>query len=284
MMNNSKYNNNFYIETFKRNIINSVNSVRNRSVGNYSKSYETWKRVENAVSIFVKELKNREGGVLKVLDLGCGAGYHVLLLNSLEEVRKREIYFEGIDISEIDLNLARETAKNMNADNVTFQIGNISDLNLHDGSYDIILCIDVVEHLDDPESCIKEIMRLLKPKGLSIITTPNGNNRLMTLKGKRNRINGKKDTHEILKNEYLVSFDGHGHISIKSIREWIRIFKQTGFIIESIKRGSILFGGYKYNKHPVLFAFILVIDKIFDKLFFMKGFSESLTYKIRKHG
>jgi hypothetical protein len=86
-----------------------------------------------------------------------------------------------------------------------------------------------------------------------------------------------EDAQEKLDNE-----TGHGHMSVKGFSEWMNIFRETGFSVENIKRGSMLFGGPTYNKYPSLFALFLIVDKIFDWLFFTRNFSEAHTYKLRK--
>lgn len=40
-------------------------------------------------------------------------------------------------------------------------------------SFDAVLCIELIEHLIDPNQCIKEIYRILKREGILIISTPN---------------------------------------------------------------------------------------------------------------
>ena len=88
---------NFYREHFERSVKESCNFVLNRAAGNYTKSYETWKRINNVVRCFGAELKKINEGKIKVLDVGCGDGYHIFLLNSL--YNKKNLYFTGIDIS-----------------------------------------------------------------------------------------------------------------------------------------------------------------------------------------
>jgi SAM-dependent methyltransferase len=48
----------------------------------------------------------------------------------------------------------------------------ISSIPEPNGSFDVIMCIEVLEHLPDPVQAIKEFTRLLKPNGHLIITAP----------------------------------------------------------------------------------------------------------------
>jgi len=51
-------------------------------------------------------------------------------------------------------------------------VGDIIDINVPDNSFDVILCIEVFEHIPDPLSAIKEFSRILKPGGELILTSP----------------------------------------------------------------------------------------------------------------
>ena len=75
---------------------------------------------------------------------------------------------------------------------------------------------------------------------------------------------------------------GYGHISVKGLSEWIKIIQAQRFEVENIRRGSLIFGGPKYNAHPVLFAVMLILDRIFDYLPFMLNFTENIAFKLRK--
>jgi len=51
-------------------------------------------------------------------------------------------------------------------------IGNIENISEENGSFDVILCSEVLEHLPNPVNAIKEFQRLLKKDGVLIITAP----------------------------------------------------------------------------------------------------------------
>lgn len=90
----------------------------------------------------------------KVLDLGCGEGLVV------EKFRR-----EGCDIRGMDLNYESEFVDR----------GDITATGLADASVDVVLCLDVIEHLQfaDQERAIREIRRILKPGGTFLATIPN---------------------------------------------------------------------------------------------------------------
>jgi len=258
-----------------------LNTIKEQAVGNYTKSYETYKRVQNVVKSFQDELEKKNLVECSVLDLGCGDGYHVFLLNSIPIVQKRKVSFIGIDSYDVNVSFANHIARKLNAENVNFKVGDIeTDLALPETSFDIILCTDVIEHLEFSEKLIEQIRKILKHNGIAIITTPNKDNmvskvrRLFIGKNSKNK-KSSSAIDEKLENSYE-------HISVKGLKEWLTIFRKKGFVIEKVRRGALLFGGHSYNKHPNLFAFGIILDKILDFSYFIKSFSEAHTYIIRK--
>lgn len=51
-------------------------------------------------------------------------------------------------------------------------VSDILDIPVPNESYDVIICTEVIEHVPDPISAIKEISRILKPEGTLLITAP----------------------------------------------------------------------------------------------------------------
>ena len=98
----------------------------------------------------------------RVLDAGCGDGgkYGTWLASLVAEYR-------GVDISENAVMAAR--ARGLDA----MRADDISQLPFADGSFDICMCVEVLEHLVFPLDCARELWRLLKPGGVLIATVPN---------------------------------------------------------------------------------------------------------------
>lgn len=273
--------NNFEHEHGLRSIDSFVDSINRDAHGNYTKSYESWKRLTNVLKSVAREVSRLKHDNIKVLDLGCGNGHFLFLINKLKEVQGKNIAFHGVDISKFEIELAKRTAEKLEVKNMKFETINIEKDNVEEATYDIVINTDVIEHLVEPEKCVEKIYRLLKPNGLAIITTPNSDNtfidmlRFLLGKGKR-QINTPVD-----KNAPTPP-DGYGHISVKSKKEWCKIFRKQGFALDYIRRGSLVFGGPRYNDHPIIFSLLMFVDQICDYLFFMKSFSEALTYNFRK--
>jgi hypothetical protein len=67
--------------------------------------------------------------------------------------------------------VARESA----AENVGYETADVAELPYPEGSFDVIVCFEVVEHVDDPGAVLDELTRVLAPDGLLLISSPNRN-------------------------------------------------------------------------------------------------------------
>ncbi|KKR25920.1 MAG: Methyltransferase type 11 [Microgenomates group bacterium GW2011_GWC1_39_7] len=95
----------------------------------------------------------------KILDLGCGMG---IMAKESESVGD----YHGIDVSERAVNFCRQRGvKNIRQ-------GDALHIPYPDGYFDIVLLMDVIEHIEDDSGVIAEARRVLRPHGIVIITAP----------------------------------------------------------------------------------------------------------------
>ncbi len=97
------------------------------------------------------------GGVL--IDVGCGAGG---LWSVLSDCFSRYI---GVDAVRYDG--FPETRQFFLAELNTARIG------LGDGAADVVASVETIEHLENPRALMRELVRLAKPGGWIVVTTPN---------------------------------------------------------------------------------------------------------------
>ena len=95
---------------------------------------------------------------LKILDVGCGTGANLEMLSQFGEA-------EGVDVSDDALEFCRR--KGLRA-----QKGLAETLPFADEKFDITTALDVVEHLDDDIAGLKEMYRVTKRGGYSLIFVP----------------------------------------------------------------------------------------------------------------
>lgn len=99
----------------------------------------------------------------KVLDCGCNSGEFI---KYLKEKKGCDVY--GIDVSQQVVDLA--VAKGLNC-----QVADIAHMPYPDATFDVVTLMEVLEHLQNPVECLKEIKRVLKPDGVLIGTAPHAN-------------------------------------------------------------------------------------------------------------
>jgi 2-polyprenyl-6-hydroxyphenyl methylase/3-demethylubiquinone-9 3-methyltransferase len=120
------------------------------------------------------------------LDAGCGSG---TLARYLVESGARVL---GVDAAEEMVTLARELSSQ---DVATLQlrfehIATIARLPLPDQSLDGILCSSVLEYVPDPAACLAEFARVLRPRGLLVVSVANRNSLVRKVQIATHRLGG----------------------------------------------------------------------------------------------
>jgi SAM-dependent methyltransferase len=122
-----------------------------------AESHEDYWSVREALTMLVKERPSA-----KILEIGSGLGYLTYALN------KAGYNVTGMDVSQTAVNQARENFGDYYICKELFEYsGGSPEL------FDVVILTEVIEHVSDPLEFIKAIIRLLKPGGRAIITTPN---------------------------------------------------------------------------------------------------------------
>lgn len=102
-----------------------------------------------------------------ILDVGCGAG---ILTESLTKQGAQVI---GLDASHEVISAAREHAAKQQLD-VTYHAVTIEDFIADNSSqFDILTCMELIEHVPDPQKLIADCAALLKPGGQMFLSTLN---------------------------------------------------------------------------------------------------------------
>ncbi len=110
-------------------------------------------------TLFEKYLTGKK---FRILEGGCGYGAWC----DWFEIRGHDII--GIEYNQTII----DTAKKFNP-TVSVELGNILDLKYPDSSFDAYISLGVIEHFENgPQPALKEALRILKPDGYAIITTP----------------------------------------------------------------------------------------------------------------
>lgn len=92
------------------------------------------------------------------LDFGAGQGDFLKKMS----VSAFRFMYHGVDLMYSKVTGANWYVQDLN-----------KKLQFKDGQFDVVTCIEVIEHLENPRQIIRDLARVLKPEGLMVLTTPN---------------------------------------------------------------------------------------------------------------
>jgi 2-polyprenyl-3-methyl-5-hydroxy-6-metoxy-1,4-benzoquinol methylase len=99
----------------------------------------------------------------RFLDVGCGDGWFLRLLHA-EGISKDRLWGVEIDRGAID---------RLRADGFQGRVGTIEAADLPASSFDLVVMLQVIEHVSDPAAVLAKLRSLLAPDGVLILETPN---------------------------------------------------------------------------------------------------------------
>ena len=99
----------------------------------------------------------------RTINVGCGEG------DIDHHLRKRSKHLVACDLNEGDVTHARA----LNADvGVEYLVADAETLPFEDGSFDVVCCLEVIEHVADPRACLSELARVVHAGGHVVLTCP----------------------------------------------------------------------------------------------------------------
>jgi len=114
----------------------------------------------------VKYLKGMNKDNLMILDVACGTGYGSDIMKILNPK-----LIIGVDI---DPETIQYASKKYGSERCVFKTANATDMkDFRNETFDAVISFETIEHLEEPITFLENINRLLKNKGILIISTPN---------------------------------------------------------------------------------------------------------------
>jgi SAM-dependent methyltransferase len=110
----------------------------------------------------VRSAKPLELGSVRALDLGCGDG------RLTAELARTDARVTGVDSSQVALERARASYPDVDFMAVSPDAG----LPFDDASFDVIVCLNVLQHVADTQRLMSETRRVLAPAGLLAVAVP----------------------------------------------------------------------------------------------------------------
>jgi ubiquinone/menaquinone biosynthesis C-methylase UbiE len=113
-------------------------------------------------SLIEQAVTSRVPTTAKLLDVGCGTG------DNLRIFVDRDLELHGIEYSSI----SASHAIRLLGPRAEVRTGSATALPYPDAHFDVVICIEVLEHVGDDVTAIKEISRVLRPDGLLVVSVP----------------------------------------------------------------------------------------------------------------
>jgi 2-polyprenyl-6-hydroxyphenyl methylase/3-demethylubiquinone-9 3-methyltransferase len=103
----------------------------------------------------------------RILDVGCGGG----ILS--EALAKAGAQVTGLDLSEASLHVAKQHAQSQGLE-IDYRYESVQDVaNAQAGTFDVVACMEMLEHVPEPAKVIAACMQALKPGGHAFFSTIN---------------------------------------------------------------------------------------------------------------
>lgn len=135
----------------------------------------------------------------RLLEIGSGLGHLVAQLEGFFETHGLDVNHWAVARSKSEVKCTR------------LYTSDAQQLPLAGASFGVVVVKHIVEHLPDPGAAIREIGRVLEPRGILILATPNLDGLLRPLKG-----------------EKWIGFQDPTHISLKRPAEWMELIRMAG--------------------------------------------------------
>lgn len=154
-------------EEIRKKIYSDDEKARNYQIG-LLLTYAWWENhYQMAESFYTHAVKN--SSVKTVLEIGVGHAFFAYIL--LQE--KAELRYVGIDISESSIIYAKKIlSASHTSQSIEFRIEDATKLEFSDDNeFDLVICCEVLEHVEDPLSLGKTIRAALRDQGIAFVTT-----------------------------------------------------------------------------------------------------------------
>lgn len=185
--------------------------------GNFEDKYNSKNPVSkiivgNFISTFNKKLLNEIGDPERIAEVGAGEGY----LTNIVAQKFPDAQIWASDLAE---DMLLKLAKNLNGKSVNLSVENVENLSYEDNKFDLCICCEVLEHVQNPKKALNELKRVTR--GRVILSVP-----IEPLWRILNMLRGK----------YLKDFGNTpGHINHWSGLQFKRLVESSGFKVLSIK-------------------------------------------------
>ncbi len=115
----------------------------------------------------VKAWESQSKGPQKILDAGSGFGQYVYYLAS----RNKYWDIKGVDVKDEQIDDCNGFFQTIGLTNTHFEVADLTRFE-EANTYDMILCVDVMEHIEEDEQVFQNFCKSLKKGGMLLVSTP----------------------------------------------------------------------------------------------------------------
>ena len=211
-------------------------------------------RQENIIAAI---LKNGLAGKI-IVDCGCAEGFISF------EMSSAGANVIGLDLSAHKIRMAKNIKKKSKNNNIDFIVADAENLPIKQGTCDIVILSEIIEHLPNPSICLNGIGSILTEKGLAFITIP----KIHKTMGSALKFSRKK-THK-------VSYDFDPHIQSFDRNKFLNLLQSCG--LKTISVNGIVF------PIPRKLSFLLKFPKVVNLVNYLlsRFVHVSILFSVRK--
>lgn len=197
-----------------------------------------WENLRKLVKTYLKTYNKLEANRTRVLDLGCGTGHLTL------DLLKDEYNVISVDVSEELIEFTKRMTKKAGY-SIDAKVLDIIELDpKQSGTFNAVICLDVVEHVKDDEHALRNINHVLEKDGLLICTVP------------------------AFKSLYGIRDKKIGHVRRYNKKELINKVEAAGFYIEFIRYWNFI------GLPAFAFSEKILHKSVYEKIRYSKSYKE----------